>query len=73
MQKAVLFKGSIRNNMQVAKQDATDGEIDEALAIAQAKEFVDKKDGRLDYMIRAGWKESFRWPEAETYNSKSSC
>ena len=33
MQKAVLFKGSIRNNMQVAKQDATDGEIDEALAM----------------------------------------
>ena len=29
--------------MQVAKQDATDGEIDEALAIAQAKEFVDKR------------------------------
>ena len=56
MQKAVLFKGSIRNNMQVAKQDATDGEIDEALAIAQAKEFVDKKDGRLDYMIEQGGK-----------------
>ena len=48
MQKAVLFKGSIRNNMQVAKQDATDGEIDEALAIAQAKEF--------DYMIEQGGK-----------------
>lgn len=56
MQKAVLFKGSIRNNMQVAKQDATDSEIDEALAIAQAKEFVDKKDGRLDYMIEQGGK-----------------
>ena len=56
MQKAVLFKGSIRNNMQVAKQDATDGEIDEALAIAQANEFVDKKDGRLDYMIEQGGK-----------------
>lgn len=56
MQKAVLFKGSIRNNMQVAKQDVTDGEIDEALAIAQAKEFVDKKDGRLDYMIEQGGK-----------------
>lgn len=56
MQKAVLFKGSIRNNIQVAKQDATDGEIDEALAIAQAKEFVDKKDGRLDYMIEQGGK-----------------
>ena len=56
MQKAVLFKGSIRKNMQMAKQDATDSEIDEALAIAQAKEFVDKKDGRLDYMIEQGGK-----------------
>ena len=53
MQKAVLFKGSRRKNMQ---QDATDSEIDEALAIAQAKEFVDKKDGRLDYMIEQGGK-----------------
>lgn len=42
--------------MQMAKQDATDSEIDEALAIAQAKEFVDKKDGRLDYMIEQGGK-----------------
>ena len=56
MQKAVLFKGSIRKNMQMAKQDATDSEIDEALAIAQAKEFVDKKDGGLDYMIEQGGK-----------------
>ena len=56
MQKAVLFKGSIRKNMQMAKQDATDSEIDEALAIAQAKEFVEKKDGRLDYMIEQGGK-----------------
>ena len=56
MQKAVLFKGSIRKNIQMAKADATDKEIDEALAIAQAKEFVDKKKGRLDYMIEQGGK-----------------
>ena len=56
MQKAVLFKGSIRKNIQMAKADATDKEIDNALAIAQAKEFVDKKKGRLDYMIEQGGK-----------------
>lgn len=56
MQKAVLFKGSIRKNMQMAKQDATDSDIDEALAVAQAKEFVDKKDGRLDYIVEQGGK-----------------
>ena len=56
MQKAVLFKGSIRKNIQMAKADATDKEIDDALAIAQAKEFVDKKKGRLDYMIEQGGK-----------------
>ena len=40
----------------MAKADATDKEIDDALAIAQAKEFVDKKKGRLDYMIEQGGK-----------------
>ncbi|MDO5382362.1 MAG: ABC transporter ATP-binding protein [Eubacteriales bacterium] len=56
MQKAVLFKGSIRKNMQMGKRNATDSQIDEALSIAQAKEFVDQKKGRLDYMIEQGGK-----------------
>ena len=53
-----LSKGTVGGgpHEQMAKQDATDSEIDEALAIAQAKEFVDKKDGRLDYMIEQGGK-----------------
>jgi len=55
-QKAVLFSGSIRDNMKWGKEDATDEEIDEALLIAQAKEFVDKKEGRLDYMLNQGGK-----------------
>lgn len=55
-QKAVLFSGSIRDNMKWGKADATDEEIDEALLIAQAKEFVDKKEGRLDYMLNQGGK-----------------
>lgn len=53
-QKAVLFKGTIRDNMKWGKKDATDEEIMEALKTAQAEEFVlEKKDG-LDTMITQG-------------------
>ena len=55
-QKAVLFSGSIRDNMKWGKDDATDEEINEALLIAQAKEFVDAKEGRLSYMLNQGGK-----------------
>ena len=51
MQKAVLFKGTIRQNLQWGRQDATDEEMFEALEIAQAKEFVDTKDGKLSAPI----------------------
>ncbi len=55
-QKAVLFSGSIRDNMKWGKDDATDEEINEALLIAQAKEFVDAKEGGLDYKLNQGGK-----------------
>lgn len=55
-QKAVLFSGTIRENMRWGKEDATDAEIDEALEIAQAKEFVDAKKGRLDFELNQGGK-----------------
>ena len=53
-QKAVLFAGTIRDNMKWGREDATDEEIWEALTIAQAKEFVEKKDGGLDAEIEQG-------------------
>lgn len=53
-QKAVLFKGTIRENLKWGNPSATDAELDEALAIAQAKEFVDAKEGGLDYVIEQG-------------------
>lgn len=56
LQKAVLFKGTIRENMRWGKPDATDEEIMEALSTAQAKEFVLAKDGGLDYEIEQGGK-----------------
>ena len=55
-QKAVLFSGSIRDNMCWGKKDATDEEINEALEIAQAKDFVDAKEGKLDYKLTQGGK-----------------
>ncbi len=54
-QRAVLFKGTIRENMQWGKKEATDAEIYEALSTAQAKDVADSKGG-LDYMIEQGGK-----------------
>ena len=47
-QRAVLFTGTIRDNMQWAAPNATDAEIWEALEIAQAADFVRSKPGMLD-------------------------
>lgn len=55
-QKAVLFKGTLRDNMKWGKKDATDEEIFHALKIAQAEEFVLEKGQGLDFMIQAGGK-----------------
>ena len=51
MQKAVLFKGTIRSNLLWGKEDATDEEMWEALTIAQAKEIVEGKEGKLDAVV----------------------
>lgn len=50
-QKAVLFKGTIRDNMRWRDSSATDEQIMTALEIAQADEFVKQKQGVLDYEI----------------------
>ncbi|MDE7333918.1 MAG: ABC transporter ATP-binding protein/permease [Lachnospiraceae bacterium] len=51
MQKAVLFKGTIRENLLWGNENATDEELWEALRTAQAEEFVMQKEGKLDEMI----------------------
>jgi ABC-type multidrug transport system fused ATPase/permease subunit len=51
MQKAVLFKGTIRENLCFGKEDATEEELYHALEIAQAKEFVDTKEGGLEFPV----------------------
>ena len=53
-QKAVLFKGTIRENLQWGKADATDEELLAALELAQAREVVEGKDGGLDAMVEQG-------------------
>lgn len=55
-QKAVLFRGSIRDNMKIGKEDATDDEIYQALETAQAMEVVRGKEEGLDAGIREGGK-----------------
>ena len=50
-QKAVLFKGTVRENMRWRDENATDEQIWNALEIAQAKDFILQKQGQLDYGI----------------------
>lgn len=50
-QKAVLFKGTIRSNLQWGKPDATEEEMWKAIDVAQAREVVEGKDGKLDARV----------------------
>lgn len=50
-QKAVLFKGTIRSNLQWGKPDATEEEMWQAIDTAQAREVVEGKEGKLDAKI----------------------
>ncbi|MBP3577009.1 MAG: ABC transporter ATP-binding protein [Lachnospiraceae bacterium] len=55
-QKAVLFRGTIRDNIRWGKEDASDEEIRAALQAAQALDFVEDKDGKLDFEVAQGGK-----------------
>lgn len=55
-QKAVLFAGTIAENLRWGKEDASDEELRRALEISQAAEFVEKKDGGLDAPVLQGGK-----------------
>lgn len=55
MQKAVLFKGDIEENLRWGKKDATKEEIEEAISISQAKDVVEAKGG-LSATIEQGGK-----------------
>ena len=53
-QKAVLFQGTIRENLLWGNKDATDAELWEALDVAQAREVVKSKEGELDAAVVQG-------------------
>ncbi len=53
-QKAVLFSGTIAENIRFGKPDATEEEINEALRIAQASEFVDELDDGIESYVAEG-------------------
>nr|WP_296031689.1 ABC transporter ATP-binding protein [uncultured Dorea sp.] len=50
-QRAVLFKGTIRENLKWGNDHATDEELWDAITIAQAKDVVESKDGKLDFEV----------------------
>ena len=52
MQKAVLFRGSIRENLCWGKENASDKELWEAISVAQAEEFVKGREEGLAYIVR---------------------
>ncbi|MFI3214631.1 MAG: ABC transporter ATP-binding protein [Eubacteriales bacterium] len=56
MQKSILFKGTIRENILWGKEDASEFEIEKALKDSQALEIVNGKDGGLDFLVSQGGK-----------------
>lgn len=50
-QKAVLFQGTIRENLLWGKENATEEELWQAVETAQAKEFVEQKEGKLEFPV----------------------
>lgn len=55
-QKAVLFSGTIEDNIRWGKMDATGEDIDFALSVAQARSFVDEKEGGTGFKLNRGAK-----------------
>lgn len=55
-QKAVLFKGTLKENLQWRKQDATIEEIQKAIKVSQSEEFVRELPDKLNFKVQAGGK-----------------
>jgi ATP-binding cassette subfamily B protein len=53
-QKTVLFSGTLGDNIRYGKFDATDGEVQHAVQVAQARDFVLSMDGGIDAVIAQG-------------------
>ncbi len=55
-QKAQLFSGTIRDNLLFGCPDAEEKQLEDALVVSQSKEFVDTKEGYLDFQVEQGGK-----------------
>ena len=53
-QKGLLFSGTIRSNLTYGAPDASDEDLEKVIEVAQAKEFIDQKEDRLDSEISQG-------------------
>ena len=72
-QKAVLFTGTIADNIRFGKEDATHEEIEHAARIAQAEEFISRMEGGYQAQIEQGGIESLRRSETALVHCKSTC
>ncbi|MCH5185601.1 MAG: ABC transporter ATP-binding protein [Oscillospiraceae bacterium] len=54
MQKAVLFGGTVAENLRMGNKNASDGELEDALRAAQAYDFIDKLDDKLNSRVERG-------------------
>ena len=52
LKNAVLFKGTVAENLRWGDENASEQTLEEALEISQAKEFVDSKPGKLEFIDR---------------------
>lgn len=55
-QKAVLFKGSLKDNLRWRKQDASLEEMAKAVKISQSEDFVNELEGKFDFKVQSGGK-----------------
>ena len=53
-QRSVLFQGTIRDNLRLGNENASDEELWQALEVAQAREIVEGKEGQLDFRLEQG-------------------
>ena len=65
-QKSVLFYGSIRDNLMMSRQDATEEEIIKAIEVAQAADFIEQLPEKLDTIVLQGVKD-------RDYQSQGQC
>lgn len=52
LQKSMIFECSVKDNVKMGNKDATDGEVEEALAVAQMSDFIASQPDGVDYMLK---------------------